>query len=103
MFDSLKLNKYYFYLLYTSYFLYILLFFGFLHDIYYINIISKITQIFIALFLIIRFNPLSKTTFTNFDKKIAFHAGILLFSINTIITIYYKIKDLKHNFKQYIF
>ena len=94
MFTNFKIKKYYFYLLYTSYFLYALLFLGVLHDVYYINLVSKITQIFIALFLIIRFNPLSKTTFTKTDKKIVFHAGILLFSINTIITIYYKIKDL---------
>ncbi len=102
-FFNIKLNKYYFYLLYTSYFLYALLFFGVLHDVYYINLVSKLTQIFIALFLIIRFNPFSKTIFTKIDKKIAFHAGILLFSTNTIITIYYKLYDLKNSFKQYIF
>ena len=103
MFSNFNLKKYYFYLLYTSYFLYALLFFGVLHDVYYINLVSKITQTFIALFLIIRFNPLSNTKFTNTDKKIVFHAGILLFSINTIITLYYKIKNLKYDFKQHIF
>jgi len=100
---NLKINKYYFYLLYTSYFLYALLFLGVLHDVYYINLVSKITQTFIALFLIIRFNPFSKTIFTKIDKKIAFHAGILLFSTNTIIAIYYKLYDLRNNLTQQIF
>ena len=33
------------------------------------------------------FNPFRKTEFNNFDKKIAFHAGILLFSITTLDSI----------------
>ena len=65
------ISDYYYYLLYTTYLLYALLFFGLLHNEAYITLVSNITQMFIALFLIIRFNPFTKTTFTKIDKKIA--------------------------------
>ena len=91
------ISDYYYYLLYTTYFMYALLFFGLLHNEAYITLVSNITQMFIALFLIIRFNPFTKTTFTKIDKKIAFHAGLLLFSINSLYVIFYKLFYLKSN------
>lgn len=91
------LAGYYYYLLYTTYFMYVLLFLGLLHNESYITLVSNITQMFIALFLLVRFNPFTKTTFTKTDKKIAFHAGLLLFSINSLYGIFYKLFYLKNN------
>ena len=82
------LSGYYYYLLYTTYFMYALLFLGLLHNESYITLVSNITQMFIALFLLIRFNPFTKTKFTKTDKKIAFHAGLLLFSVNSLYGIF---------------
>ena len=91
------LSEYYYYLLYTTYFMYILLFFGLLHNESYITLVSNITEMFIALFLLYRFNPFTKTKFTKMDKKIAFHAGLLLFSINSLYGIFYKLFYLRDN------
>lgn len=91
------LSGYYYYLLYTTYFMYALLFLGLLHNESYITLVSNITEMFIALFLLIRFNPFTKTKFTKTDKKIAFHAGLLLFSINSLYGIFYKLFYLKNN------
>ena len=35
-------------------------------------------KLYIGLFLIIRYNPFFKTKFTPLDRKISFHAGILI-------------------------
>ena len=35
-------------------------------------------KLYIGLFLIIRYNPFFKTKFTSLDRKISFHAGILI-------------------------
>lgn len=96
-FSKINFNNYYYYLLYSTYFLYVLLFLGLLHNKSYITFISNITQIFISLFLIIRFNPFFKTKFTKTDKKIAFHAGLLLFSINSLYVVFYKFFYLKND------
>lgn len=88
---------YYYYLLYATYLMYALLFFGLLHNESYISFVLNITQMFVALFLLIRFNPFINTTFTKTDKKIAFHAGLLLFSINSLYVIFYKLFYLKKN------
>ena len=49
-------------------------------------------KIYVALFLIIKFNPFTnKTPFTQFDRRIAFQAGVFLLSttiLNTIIMNY---------------
>ena len=102
MLPNINFSSYYYYLVYTTYLMYALLFFGLLHNEYYITLVSNITQLFIALFLIIRFNPFTKTTFTKTDKKIAFHSGFLLFSINSLYIIFYKLFNIKNNIIQTI-
>jgi len=50
----------------------------------YLEYMDSIVQIYISLFLIIRFNPLRKITFTDLDRKIGFSAGLFLFATTTI-------------------
>ena len=44
-------------------------------------------QVFISVFLVWRFNPLFPAKFTEFDRKVVFSAGTLLFTI-TIVNYY---------------
>ena len=99
---NINVSKYYYYLIYTTYFMYALLFLGLLHNESYITLVSNITQIFIALFLIYRFNPFFKTKFNNTDKKIVFHAGLLLFSVNSLFVVFYKLFYLKNDIINHI-
>lgn len=50
----------------------------------YISLLDSIVQIYISLFLIIRFNPFRKIVFTDLDRKICFSAGLFLFTTTTI-------------------
>jgi hypothetical protein len=50
----------------------------------YLNTLNVFIKIYVSLFLIFFFNPLSKHVFTEFDKKIVFSAGILLLLTTTI-------------------
>lgn len=47
----------------------------------YISTIESILQIYVALFLILRFNPLTrdKVKFDAFDARVSFSAGVFLF------------------------
>ena len=77
----------YSYLVYLTYIFYILIFLGIWTETTYLSVILDTIRLFVSFFLIARFNPFRKTEFNNFDKKIAFHAGILLFSITTLDSI----------------
>jgi hypothetical protein len=44
-------------------------------------------KIYVSLFLLYRFMPFRKIKFTDLDRKIAFNAGIFLFSATTINSI----------------
>jgi hypothetical protein len=69
---------------YLSYFFYFLFFIGFANNApEYLVPLNYYVQIYVSLFLIIRFNPFSKVKFTELDKKIAFTAG--LFMVSTTI------------------
>lgn len=46
----------------------------------YINTLQYYLKIYISLFLIIRFNNFRQIQFTELDRKIAFNAGVFLFS-----------------------
>jgi hypothetical protein len=50
----------------------------------YMSSLDSIVQIYISLFLVIRFNPFRKIIFTDLDRKICFSAGIFLFTTTTI-------------------
>jgi hypothetical protein len=59
----------------------------------YLDDLEYYIKIYVSLFLLIRFMPFRKVKFTELDRKIAFNAGIFLFSattINTIIQSYIK-------------
>jgi hypothetical protein len=77
-------------MIYGSYLLYAIAFTGVLSlNPDYISILDIITQVYISLFLIIRFNPLvKKSGMTSLDRNVAFRAGIflLLSSAATSIT-----------------
>ena len=44
----------------------------------YLDELQRYTKLYVSLFLIWRFNPLRRVTFTELDGKIAFSAGIFL-------------------------
>ena len=68
-------------MIYGSYVLYAIAFSGILSlNPDYLTTLETITQIYISLFLIIRFNPLvKKSTMTKLDRNMAYRAGIFLF------------------------
>ena len=65
----------------------------------YLDDLEYYIKIYVSLFLLYRFMPFRKVKFTELDRKIAFNAGIFLFSattINNILLAYLK------NVKSYI-
>ena len=74
-------------LVYLPYIFSFLIFFGLWSSTVYLTVILDSIRLFIALFIIVRFNPFRKRELNNLDRKIAFHAGLLLFSIITIDSI----------------
>jgi len=78
--------------IFLSYSLYILFAIGIIKNApEYLDSLDYYVKIYISLFLLWRFNPFRKVTFTDLDRKIVFSAGLFLFSttaINKILTIY---------------
>jgi hypothetical protein len=64
----------------------------------YLETFDYYVKIYVSLFLLWRFNPFTKTTFTELDRKIAFSAGILIFattSLHSLLLKYFsEIKDI---------
>ena len=59
----------------------------------YLSNLDYYVKIYISLFLLWRFNPFTTIEFTDLDRKIAFSAGIFLFTtsaINQILVTYLK-------------
>ena len=57
----------------------------------YLQVLDNYVKIYISMFLLWRFNPFRQIEFTDLDRKIAFSAGIFLFTttaINQILLIY---------------
>ena len=50
----------------------------------YLHNLHYFVQIYVSLFLIIRFNPFRKVEFNDLDRRIAFSAGIFLFATSAI-------------------
>lgn len=50
----------------------------------YLNYLEIIVKVYVSLFLIIRFNPFTTIQFTHLDRRIAFSAGLFLFSTSII-------------------
>lgn len=76
-------------MVYGSYVLYAIAFSGILSlNPDYLSTLETITQIYISLFLIIRFNPfVNKSTMTKLDRDMAYKAGILLFLSSAAISV----------------
>jgi hypothetical protein len=52
------------------------------------DVITPYITLFVALFLMARFNPFVKIEYTNFDKRIVFHAAMFLLISTTITQTY---------------
>jgi hypothetical protein len=73
------------FVIYFSWFLYILITFGIsIKAPEYLNFLEYYIKLYVSLFLIYRFNPFRKIKFTELDSKIAYNAGIFLFTTTTI-------------------
>jgi hypothetical protein len=73
------------FIFYFSYFLYFLFVIGFANNApEYLIPLNYYVQIYVSLFLIIRFNPFSKVKFTELDKKIAFTGGLFIISTSIL-------------------
>jgi|TARA_B110000285_G_scaffold79052_1_gene91123 hypothetical protein len=71
--------------LYTSYILYIIAFFQI--DYYnprYLDMLENVMKYYVIGFLLIRFNPFIKSSFTEFDRKVVFSSAIFLLATTTI-------------------
>lgn len=96
--------NYHFYFFYTLlilgyivYFATIINFIQFTNYKKYNTYLQIIIQLYIGLYLFIRFRPFNKIKFTNLDKAIIFNAGILL--LTSSILSYY-IENYKNTIKQ---
>lgn len=87
---SAFIKKMYYYSIYLSYIIFGITALG-LYKIapQYLLTLNEGLKIFVSLFLIIRFNPLNKSTFTEFDKEISFSAGTFLLLTTTITSYLY--------------
>lgn len=81
------------YVSYFSYILYFLVLFGISYSApKYLYLLNIYMPIYVSLFLLIRFNPWKRFSFTDYDRKIAFQAGIFLLlttSLNTLLDKYF--------------
>lgn len=95
---SEKLHEYlFFYMLYGSYLLFVLILLGIsINAPDYLETLNFMLKMFICLFLLIRFNPLTENRMNSFDKRVVFSASLFLLSTTTIseIVIHYdKLKN----------
>lgn len=71
--------------LYVSYLLYIIAFFKIeYYNPQYLDMLENIMKYYVIGFLLIRFNPFSKSTFTDFDRKVVFSSALFLLATTTI-------------------
>ena len=86
----------------TSYLLYILFAVGLFSSApQYIEKLDYYVKIYISLFLLWRFNPFRDLKFTDLDRKIAFSAGMFLFTTSAVNQILMKYLDNAENIVQY--
>ncbi len=85
--------------LYASYILTVLLAIGFAYiKPTYLQTLERILQIYVALFLVLRFNPLvrDKMKFNKFDAKVSFSAGIFILFTTVLTSVLEKITNNFH-------
>ena len=64
---------------------YISVAFGFLeNEPQYLGTVDYLVKVFMALFLIWRFNPWAKIAFSDFDRRVVFSSGIFLFTVTIV-------------------
>jgi len=96
LFDKYKWHENIFLIVsHLTWIIYFLSIFGIsIFGIKFFNNAQEIIRIYISLFLIIKFNPFTnKKSFTDFDKRIVFQAGVFILSttiINQIIITFIK-------------
>lgn len=72
-------------IIYLSYFLIVLAYFGIFNDATkYINALNYYLKIYVCLFLLWRFHPFRTTEMTEFDRKVAFRAGVFILTTTFI-------------------
>ena len=72
-------EKIFFAALYLSYFLYFVAFFQIAqYNSKYTEFLDSFIKYYVMIFLLIRFNPFVKTTFTEFDRTIVFSSAIFM-------------------------
>ena len=52
----------------------------------YLETIDYSVKVFIALFLLWRFNPWARIAFSDFDRRVVFSAGMFLFTVTIVNT-----------------
>ena len=73
------------YVIIITYILYFIMFLGFSSKApQYLNYLQEFTKIYVSSFLVFRFNPFRNIEFTEFDSKIAFSAGLFLFTTSVL-------------------
>ncbi len=70
--------------LYLSYILYIVVYLRIGPSNKYQKLLENIMKYYVIAFLLIKFNPFTKSNFTEFDRKIVFSSAIFLLTTTTI-------------------
>lgn len=65
----------------------------------YLHVLESYMKIYVSLFLIYRFNPFRRVTFTSLDTEIAFSAGVFLLATTAINNI---LESHKQQLKEFI-
>ena len=94
-------EKIFLYIFYGSWIIYFITLIGTIqYGSEYLDFMREGLKIYVALFLIIKFNPFTnKTSFTQFDRRIAFQAGVFLLSTTILNNIIINYTDtIKHFF-----
>jgi len=74
----------------VSYVLYFIIYFRLISKApEYLFILQTAVKLYISLYLIFKFNYFTQLPFNNFDKKIAFNAGVFLFTTILFGDLYY--------------
>jgi hypothetical protein len=89
-------EKIYYYMLTLSYITYFIVIFN-LSNNYpsYLPVLNNMLKLYVIGFLIIRFNPIVNTKFTNFDKQIVFSSAIFLLLTTSFTTYLTKVINIK--------
>jgi hypothetical protein len=97
---ALKIQeKIFSYIILSTYILYFIVLFGLSTQApTYLSYLEIFIKIYVSLFLIIRFNPFTFTKFTYFDRRIAFSAGLFIFSTSIISELFKNYLDKIKNY-----